>query len=563
MFGGFYFGQAYFGDTGDPGTPPDPTVVLAADALSFTDWDATTAGIGQDETATLSESAVTVGLGVGNSSQLGADNIGLSESARTVGLNTGPPPPPITAFNSVIRWVDSVSSTAGVRMDLENSYWTVRFDATSTPTPQMEDQRSSSMLADGELISASVYKNRTVHLDLLLKAPTASIAATEIQRLQRELDRDTNVLMWQPDTRLPAWYFRTYRGPDVTSDLDFGLVLHQFQIAIEAESFALGERVDLGSMTVSFDPAAADNPCYLDLAGIKGDVDTPLYITTADTKFSARRIAMATRRRGTPANMRWYRHASTLSPAVDAAQSTGGQAQGASGAPIVKVNFATTPANTTRLSGTFPAATQGSADWAGTYRVFARLRLNINSVVNVQLATGTTVASRNQKVTLDQATAGSFITVDLGLVHLPVANAGRNAGYGPAHPVGGSTLYLLMERLSGTSTVDIDFMFLMPADEDYALVQFPQITNGSQAVMDGPNGDVYSQNQNGELEGPTGAVVPYADATLPSVSPSALTNRVFLLTGLEAGALTTPISGQAVVDLAYWPRYLLVRPVTT
>lgn len=567
MFGGMFFGQGFFGGDSSDSTAVTPTGTgsLAADAASVTDWDTATAGLGSDEAARGAESALTSGLGAVNADEPVTDTAQGTESVRTTGLGsvTPPPPPPVVvvveAGDTVVRFVDSVSVTAGLRMSLSNTYWTVLHKGTETPPPPMRDQRSDSMLCDGSLITGSVYENRTITLALQLKAPTAAIAATEIQSLQRELDRETNVLYWQPNTLLPAQWIRTYRGPDVTQDIDWGINLHHFTVTIEAEPLAIGAPVTR-TVTMYNDPNASTNPCWVEFQDVLGDVATPLYLKSADTILGGRKVAVGTRRRGSPSSVTWFRQAENpgMTLGADAVVNTA-NASGASSSSMVRVSFASTPANAVRLSGLFPAASGGTTDWRGAYRVFMRARLN-NGVIKVQVATGTTVASRNQQVTL--AETSSWMWYDLGVVNLPVGNVGRQAGYGAEFPGGPSTLRFYAEQASSGS-FDIDNIFLMPADETYALAQLPTMNVGASVVMDGVNGDVYPVTAAGELAESTGSFIPYADGQLPTVSPGAV-NRLFILAGVTGANLQETTFGSFYsLDVTYWPLYRVIRPVAT
>lgn len=563
-----YFGQAYFGGADfDEGTAPPPPggTRVAADAASSTDWDVTTTGIGSDDTATGTETATATGLGVGASTQVVSDQGNAIDFASATGLGGTVPTPPATDSRSAIRFVDSRSSSAAVRMELDAGYWRVLADGTDTPPPPMRDQRSSSMLTDGSLVTATVYDNREVTLALLLTAPTAAIAAAEIQKLQRELDRGTNILWWQPDVALPPQFINTYRGPDVTTDLDWGTSIHRFVLTIEAEPLGVGEQVVRSGVTVNHDPAATFNPCSFTMSGVLGDVDTPLYLTSTDTDVGGRKVAFATRRRGDPGSVRWFRQAEdpALTLGVDAARTV---VPGASAGSTVRVNFASTPGNAVRLSGQFPSdgIGAGSVDWRGTYRVMVRARLN-NGVIRLQVATGTSVASRNLPVLMDTTENGAWMVYDLGLVRLPVGNAGRDAGYGPEHPAGPSTLRIYAELVAGSGNVDLDHIFLAPADETYGLAQMPTFSlTTSGAVIDGIAGEVYGLNSAGELSETTGTRIPYVDGFLPTVSPLADTNQVFVLNGVTGGnGVEAAIGGQVTFDVTYWPLYRVIRPVAT
>lgn len=565
MFG--YFGQAYFGGQDSNGTitpgTPSGTPTLAADAATIVDTDTTVAGLGQDDAASTSDSAIATGLGVGTDVSV-SDDATVTDAAVAVGLDAAPPPPPEppdTTLASNIRFVDGASASAQIRMDLDAGYWRALFDGTDAALPGMDDMRVSSMFSDGEYIAASAYRNRTIKLTLLLDAPNAATAATEIQKLQRELDRDTNVLQWQPNVNLPSMYFFTYRGPDVTSNLDWGLQNHRFELDIEAEPFAIGDPVT-SNVTVNADPAVVSNPGYFDMSDVKGDAPTPLYITTTAAQVGSGALtAWAVRRHGTPANVRWYRRADDtgLTLGVDAARVTGRPDTGSG--TTVRVTFATTTASALRLSGVFPYTGSGSVDWRGLYRVFVRAAST--GTVRMQVATGTDTASRGQRVLLDPNGIGpAYSVTDLGLVQLPVGNVGRRAGYGSEHAASGSLLYFYAEQAS-SGTLEIDWIRLVPTDECYGLAAPPTWSGGSGAgcAFDGVANETYARNSAGELAH-YGTRVPYVDGQLPEVSPTAAVNRVFMVPGIDAASAVANASAISL-QVTYWPRYLLARPVST
>ncbi len=545
MFGGM-FGGTFFGGIYDIDTAPPTTNTNVTDSAWVSDWDTVTDGLGTgDETAVAVESVATTGLGFGNKAV--DDEANAVDSAVAVGLDTGGGT--TTPGDCDVRFVDGISLSAATRFDFFGPSWTVLFEGSDTTPPEMADQRASSMLVDGELVTASVWRNRIVTLVLLLKASTPQQAAVELRDLARELNRTTNVLWWQPNTALPPTFFRTYRSPDYQIEADWGINLHRVTLRLEAEPLARDLAENL-TATINFDPAAATNPCYVDLPAVKGDVPSPLYITSASTSLSGRKVALATRRRGDPDAFTWYRQADALTLGADTTVT--GPDSSASGGSAARVSFATDTSSVARVSGTFPID-GGSVDWRGTYRMFARVRLNGSTTV-IKVAGGTTM-SRNQAVTLTAASASNYVLLDLDRVRIPYGNAGRAAGFGPESAAAAATLLVYAERVSGIGTCDIDYVFLVPADMDYVLAQCPTVSGGSQVVFDGPNAAVYGRNSAGDLTASTGIVAHYG-GTLPQVDP-AQANRLFLLPGVESNT-STPQTGTAVLNLTYWPARLLV-----
>src|SRR5262245_36277675 len=99
----------------------------------------------------------------------------------------------------LIRFVDAISATPGVRLNLNDDVaWSVHNDSTFTP-PAIKRSVTASMLRDGDFVGATAYGNRELGLVLTVKATPADAAAVEVQKLARELDRKTNLLEWRPD----------------------------------------------------------------------------------------------------------------------------------------------------------------------------------------------------------------------------------------------------------------------------------------------------------------------------------------------------------------------------
>ena len=156
----------------------------------------------------------------------------------------------------LVQFVDSISATPTVRLDVNASPWSVRRQETQLPPPPLRRAVVSSLLQDGERIPAAAYGNRVITLRLGLdETITDDAAAGYIQTLTRELDRASNLLKWQPGTSNPV-FFKTLRA-----DYD-ALVWDPVQkvatVSLPAEPFAYGLKEVLPTAVVSNDPLQAD-----------------------------------------------------------------------------------------------------------------------------------------------------------------------------------------------------------------------------------------------------------------------------------------------------------------
>ncbi|MCX4474781.1 hypothetical protein OOK41_31470 [Micromonospora sp. NBC_01655] len=114
------------------------------------------------------------------------------------------------------------------------------------------------------------------------------------------------MLRWQPGTTAPV-FFRTLRSPiNRITEVAGSTMLRLVDVDILAEPFAYGLRETLAPVTVPNNPASPGG-CYLDIAGVRGDVETPLYLRLGGdvmgSVYDYRTVAMGIRRRGTPSQM--------------------------------------------------------------------------------------------------------------------------------------------------------------------------------------------------------------------------------------------------------------------
>jgi hypothetical protein len=458
----------------------------------------------------------------------------------------------------IIEFVDSVAAAATVRLSLNTGGWRVIFEGTSVPPPPLRRSVAQTMLNDGGFIPASAYDNRMITLRLQYRGTTGPASATAVQVLNRELDRETNILRWQPDSSLPAVYFRTFRSPEYDPQTDHGLDLYQMTLHIVAEPFALGLPVTITPVAVPADPAAAMGRRF-DITGVQGDVETPLLIKISGTSVSTRQSLFAVRRRGTPANMPFLLQAENMTLGTDTTIGNGGNpfSPVATNSDCVDVNFTITTAMATRISTLqFPASV--SVDTRGTYRVFARVGANTsNGIFDFILFHGNRAIQNPCRYT--SVANGIQAHIDLGLVQIP-------AGFDPITDgpngfpmqVEGIPFTLQVQRVAG-SNLYIDYLLFVPADDCLAIVKwgtgapFQFVFNSiSRSVYALDSGGRTADTQNmGFVGGPI------------MVSPG-VTNRVVYINDVNPFPPTEdPLTASTTINAFYWPRYLSIRPTST
>ena len=456
---------------------------------------------------------------------------------------------------SVCQFVDSISASATIRLDLDVFPWSLQARDTNTPPPEMRRIISNTYISDGASIPVTTYDNRVITLGLQIDtdAPTA---ATQLQRLNVELDRETNILRWQPDLRLPAQYFRTFRSPDYVQDIEYGVGVYNFTVTMSAEPFGLGLETAITTATINNDPGAGTNRLFADITGILGDVPTPLYARTT-TSLAGFSCLLASRRRGTPGNNTWFVQAESVTQGTDTAATgtTDALASPGTGLNYSICTFATQTTEADRIQFTLPSAT-ASAELRGTYRVYARMRKSaVGSVMTARLNFASS-GIKNTVVTVPDST--TWALVDLGLIDIPVSSQTLQDGYGAALGALGVIAAVRCARTSGTGSLYFDYVLFAPADTEMAVVKWPASPAGPAWVFDGPNDDCYwrgTAGVNHNVGASAGSSPDYAGG-LPMVAPN-VTNRIFFV------VLDAPISQATALTWSYWPRYLNMRPVST
>jgi hypothetical protein len=465
---------------------------------------------------------------------------------------------------SSLKFVDSIASSPTTRLDLnDRTTWRLHTEGTRFSPPPLDQAVASTLLADGAVIPASAYGLRTIQLMLSVNAASADATATQLQTFYRELNRPGNFLRWQQETTNPV-FFRTFRtSADEVQDLGkIDGTRKLLSVAFLAEPFAYGLlETPVSGVTVSTDPAAGSNGCFVDVTGVKGDVESPALIKwPGAVVLASRKPLTAVRRRGTPSATPFPFQAEAMTQGTDTTTQANDANFSGSGNNYSRCTF-TTATLVTRL--TLSDLGTASVDLRGTYRVFMRYRKNTGTdTINMHLRWGTSANPINNDSVAAVGSSSSFRMADLGLVSIPYGNDPvHDFRSGVELVVDDDTRFLLLaERTAGTGTIDFDFLLFVPADDRLAIVNWRESQgNEDHWWFDADSNSAHPRNTSDQV---TIAPSPEIAGGFPMLTPNQ-TNRIFVLH--EAGDLTNYAIATTVspVSVAYYPRYLTVRPAST
>lgn len=460
-----------------------------------------------------------------------------------------------------LAFVDSVATSPTTRLNLNDmTNWSV-LEGTRFDPPDIKRAVVSTLMYDGARYPASAYEDRVLTLVLQITATSADTAATQLQALARELDRETNYLRYEPLTT-NAVTFITHRSNFTTINFDEGS--KQVTVQLLAEPFAYGvQTTALNAVTVTNNPAAATRGMYFDLEDVKGDVETPLWLKMVPGTFVDETITiLSTRRWGDITLVPYFQQAEGMTADVDTSIQANDANYSGAGQNYMRTTFATTTAAATRLSIVTPAKfPPQNEESRGTYRMFGRVRKSVSGdSIRARYEFGINVDIVGDYVTLPTGTNRTWI--DFGQITFPIGmDPVHNPYSSVAIPVLGDELRITAQRVSGSGNVDWDVFFLFPADDQLAVLRFPANTPGD-PVWDGSTGNVYFEAVGGssELCVASGTPIQLEGPDALMVSPG--DNRVYM------GILMTPgeqsdLTATTAVTAKYWPRYIHVAPVST
>jgi len=448
------------------------------------------------------------------------------------------------------RFVDSISATAGVRLDLQvDPDWGVLRDGLDLTPAALRTVSASSMLTDGAPVVASARDNMLLRMPVLIKGTTDDGRRNQLGLLAREVDRVINFLEIRLRDLTDSRWLRCYRSSIVGFEPHYGQSTWRAVLQIEADPWASGLRHDVqAETTVTNDPAAATRGMLLDITGVLGDLPTPAFMWHSAGDLPP--VLVATRSTGVPADLVWFHQAEAMTAGTDVGAATADAT--ASGGSRRTITSFSTSTMLKRLESLWPATSPTVAQleaMIGSYRVLVRVRKSVSGdTIQMQHKGRNAYLEYSTGPVQTLASGTGWQIVDLGVLDFPLGMTHRTWGSGGV-AVRPSNAYveIYAAQTTGSGGLDFDFVALVPADES-----FMSVANAN--LIDGPQRTVYHASPNMassivEVQGAPAAVV---KGGVPFLMPG-VTNRLWWIQTEDAA-----ITATAGVSVSYWPRYLSV-----
>lgn len=468
-------------------------------------------------------------------------------------------------MGDLIKFVDSLVASPTVRLDINeaNGFNVKKFTA---PPPRLRRSMADNAMRDGFTVGTAVYGSRTLTLEMESIRTTQDAAAIDLQKLWRELDRPTNWLMYQPNGLTKPVFFRTFRSDTSTlEDVIAQNAMRNFTIEILAEPFALGLKETLGPFTVNNDLAAGSNGCFFDISTVIGDVPAPAILWHDNTNQTTQDLINILPT-ASPLTT-WTQAESGPTLGTDTTNPGGSADSAMSGAGTtnyVRTSFSTTLAMTARVLWNVPAITP-----PGSYRVLGIVRVTNNTATrSVQLwapNSSATLVAQSPVITLP--TTGVFPSrrlVDFGLVTIGEASY-SSVGYSSSALTRSNYQLQFHAASTGVQPLDWDSFLLVPAGDQAttAIVTYLSTATTNGLVLDGVAERATFQTIVGDPTTGSGtanfSLTPSMVGGFLPLTPN-VTNRVTMVRSIGG---TTDKTHSCSVSVAYWPRYLTVRPVSS
>lgn len=399
-------------------------------------------------------------------------------------------------------------------------------------------------MRDGLNVSSSLYAARLVTLVLEVRTTTSQDNnATQMQLLARELDRAGNFLKYQPNGLTKPVFFVVLRS-DISNvqDVPAQAAMREVTVDLLCEPFALGLREDIASANVA--NAATGTDLVLAVTGIIGDVVAPAVVWT-DSSLTLSTVALSNSLKAPvllEAEVDTTTSATVSNVTADATYSN-------------SAGKRWTPAASGSLYTVFVALTIPAGIPAGNYKVYARVKKSVAGDTWIAQVQADSASSNADDFTLAAST--EFQMVDMGYLNLSSVKPGHAAA---ELPLSAQQLTFQVGRPSGSGTLDLDFLALVPADNSTAHVAFPSYASKAW-VADAVSDDVYLTTAGGPFAGGAELAQGWGftrSGALVSLSPG-VTNYLCLVR-LGDGI---PVSTTTGLNLSYWPAYLRIRPSAT
>jgi hypothetical protein len=453
---------------------------------------------------------------------------------------------------ALITWkfVDQPIASPSVLFDMNNGTTTRILDpGPEMPAPPLRRSVAQNAMTDGGILTSAAYDLRELKFTVWLNGAGQAAQIAQLDALKRELAKPSNLLMFMPPGGSNPVFFRTIRSDDYLPDYQGAASVNwKIQCSVLAEPFAIGIRRDLTQVTITNDPASGTNPTRWDISGssIVGDSPTPAFMRISNLGAGGTAI-VSQRTVNNPTALTVFGQTESATLGTDTTTWSNAAMSGGSG---TATSFATA-SMVTRLTFTLPTASSSDA-LRGRYRVFLRVHTGgttADYVIRYRQG-GTGNSSYGPLTSYHANTIWQFL--DLGVIDFPQFQAPTSIGYSGLTPgYATANLEIQASRSSGLDNLDMDYVYLIPADE--RLCSVSQVNATGYVVLDGPNDMAYGMASGTTPFGATrtvdnaGGLIPRFGG-IPTLVPG-VTNRMYML--IDKGAVTATTT----VDVSYWPRW--------
>jgi hypothetical protein len=456
------------------------------------------------------------------------------------------------------KFVDQPVSSPTVLLDMNdgNTWRIVGGDHFELPSPPLRRSIASNAMSDGGLLTSAAYDLRTLTFKIDLYGSTDTARIAQLDALKAQLAKPANLIMHQlQGTSFPV-FFRTLRSDEYVSDPEISANFWRVSCSVLAEPFAIGIRHDVTTgAVITNDPASGTNKTFIDITGVRGDSPAPAFARVAVASGTAPTFFWA-QRTNNPTVLTVFAQAEAGTMGTDTTVQANDATMSGAGSNFVRTTF-TTATLTTRLTVTVPTASDASA-LRGRYRVLVKTRTSATGsnftlrYVQNPSGTNTTVG---QQYSFDSLVSTAPRVVDLGVVEFggpgPAPATIGYSGLSAAFPT--QSLAIQIGRNSGTATFDMDYVYLLPADERAAQFRRANWASSSYLCIDGPQELTYGMASGTTPFGSTrtvdnaGGLASYFGG-FPAVVPG-VTNRWYTIIGSQ------DVTGTSTWDVSYWPRW--------
>jgi hypothetical protein len=422
-------------------------------------------------------------------------------------------------------------------------------------------------------MTRSVAGIKQLQIPLQVVSTTATGFSTAVETLGRIL-MNNGILKVQFSNSSRPVFFQTFADPDYALEIRGILSCAvQYQIitlTIYTAPFAYGPRVEAtGSpFTVNNDPANATNPCRFDITNVQGDVPTPLLLVATSTAvtgvpsgFATKWTHIAVRNRGTPSGYSNVIQAEDMSLGTNAAVVADGAMSNGNKVTITPG----TASMVLRLSDTFPGNGTATVEARGLYRVYARVVKSIfTDTWDMKLGFGASATAPTfndvQRTPVPSPGNNGPWMVDLGFLPVPPGSDPIYHGYS------GSLMKCVVpfvgvyaQRVAGTGTLQIDYLYFIPADESTIITVWPAdlVVYAVDGTTDAGGSCYATVAALDEVITTNGFPQITSGGGFPELIPGTQVNRIHLLRNVDitGNVLDPTLSNNTTIRAYYWPRW--------